>query len=260
LFYNSEKNGTTQWLSHINSWSGYAVTRNVQEVYLNVHDSQGHVWYDDELLFNNSCITSMTIADCFFDPPNGGIHWDKLKSLCMVHVHLGEDVIANILLRSPALESLDLYNCYGFERIDVTSRSVKNLEFCKFATDPWRNDYMDTLEINAPYILPTKDWDKLEAQVKKEEKDEKLDGDAALNKFSPTYIKIQTTIQEGLCDNPLLSRMWQNWKRSGIEDGGRNPGINGNTNTTESAKPLLSATTSPTIRMAYDDISGRVLM
>nr|GFC40308.1 hypothetical protein [Tanacetum cinerariifolium] len=23
----------------------------------------------------------------------------------------------------------------------------------KFATDPWRNDYMDTLEINAPYIL-----------------------------------------------------------------------------------------------------------
>ncbi|XP_021726759.1 protein SGT1 homolog [Chenopodium quinoa] len=27
------------------------------------------------------------------------------------------------------------------------------------------------------------DWDKLEAQVKKEEKDEKLDGDAALNKF-----------------------------------------------------------------------------
>ncbi|KAL2540215.1 Protein SGT1B [Abeliophyllum distichum] len=27
------------------------------------------------------------------------------------------------------------------------------------------------------------DWDKLEAQVKKEEKEEKLDGDAALNKF-----------------------------------------------------------------------------
>ncbi|CAI0462716.1 unnamed protein product [Linum tenue] len=29
-----------------------------------------------------------------------------------------------------------------------------------------------------------KDWDKLEALVKKEEKDEKLDGDAALDKFS----------------------------------------------------------------------------
>ncbi|MTV29212.1 hypothetical protein FTX61_28170 [Nitriliruptoraceae bacterium ZYF776] len=32
-------------------------------------------------------------------------------------------------------------------------------------------------------LKKTKDWDKLEAQVKKEEKDEKLDGDAALNKF-----------------------------------------------------------------------------
>ncbi|XP_057952988.1 uncharacterized protein LOC131147243 [Malania oleifera] len=31
--------------------------------------------------------------------------------------------------------------------------------------------------------LRSVDWDKLEAQVKKEEKDEKLDGDAALNKF-----------------------------------------------------------------------------
>lgn len=34
-----------------------------------------------------------------------------------------------------------------------------------------------------PSSKPSKDWDKLEAQVKKEEKDEKLDGDAALNKF-----------------------------------------------------------------------------
>ncbi|KAK9050385.1 hypothetical protein SSX86_008063 [Deinandra increscens subsp. villosa] len=34
-----------------------------------------------------------------------------------------------------------------------------------------------------PSSKPTRDWDKLEAQVKKEEKDEKLDGDAALNKF-----------------------------------------------------------------------------
>ncbi|KAL2967165.1 hypothetical protein AAZX31_16G160100 [Glycine max] len=34
-----------------------------------------------------------------------------------------------------------------------------------------------------PSSKQTRDWDKIEAQVKKEEKDEKLDGDAALNKF-----------------------------------------------------------------------------
>ncbi|XP_061361322.1 protein SGT1 homolog [Gastrolobium bilobum] len=36
---------------------------------------------------------------------------------------------------------------------------------------------------NYPSSKQTRDWDKLEAQVKKEEKEEKLDGDAALNKF-----------------------------------------------------------------------------
>nr|WNT99869.1 suppressor of G2 allele of SKP1 [Gymnema sylvestre] len=36
---------------------------------------------------------------------------------------------------------------------------------------------------NYPSSKPTKNWDKLEAEVKKEEKEEKLDGDAALNKF-----------------------------------------------------------------------------
>ncbi|KAL4279060.1 hypothetical protein GQ457_03G013890 [Hibiscus cannabinus] len=34
-----------------------------------------------------------------------------------------------------------------------------------------------------PSSKPKRDWDKIEAEVKKEEKDEKLDGDAALNKF-----------------------------------------------------------------------------
>ena len=34
-----------------------------------------------------------------------------------------------------------------------------------------------------PSSKKVKDWDKLEAEVKKQEKDEKLEGDAALNKF-----------------------------------------------------------------------------
>lgn len=34
-----------------------------------------------------------------------------------------------------------------------------------------------------PSSKRVKDWDKLEAEVKKQEKDEKLEGDAALNKF-----------------------------------------------------------------------------
>ncbi|XP_057951100.1 protein SGT1 homolog B-like [Malania oleifera] len=60
-----------------------------------------------------------------------------------------------------------------------------SLEFCK------ENSVTQRINVssgtNRPAYPTSKlrsvDWDKLEAQVKKEEKDEKLDGDAALNKF-----------------------------------------------------------------------------
>ncbi|GAY45627.1 hypothetical protein CUMW_090800 [Citrus unshiu] len=62
-----------------------------------------------------------------------------------------------------------------------------SLEFSKGAVVPQR---VNTPSVSGsprptyPSSKPTRvDWDKLEAQVKKEEKEEKLDGDAALNKF-----------------------------------------------------------------------------
>uniref|UniRef100_A0A5B7B255 Protein SGT1 homolog n=2 Tax=Davidia involucrata TaxID=16924 RepID=A0A5B7B255_DAVIN len=60
-----------------------------------------------------------------------------------------------------------------------------SLEFSKEATVPQRiNVSSGTQRPTYPSSKPrTKDWDKLEAQMKKEEKEEKLDGDAALNKF-----------------------------------------------------------------------------
>ncbi|MED6173921.1 Cochaperone protein [Stylosanthes scabra] len=61
-----------------------------------------------------------------------------------------------------------------------------SLEFTR-ATVPQRVIVSSATGSNRPTYPSSKptrvDWDKLEAQVKKEEKEEKLDGDAALNKF-----------------------------------------------------------------------------
>ncbi|MED6121145.1 Cochaperone protein, variant 2 [Stylosanthes scabra] len=61
------------------------------------------------------------------------------------------------------------------------------LEFRRGATVPQRaivSSVTDTQRPSYPSSKPKRvDWDKLEAQVEKEEKEEKLDGDAALNKF-----------------------------------------------------------------------------
>ncbi|XP_050387803.1 protein SGT1 homolog [Argentina anserina] len=83
-------------------------------------------------------------------------------------------------------------------RFDVLSTKVEirlaKAEAIHWTSLEFRNDSLVPVKVNTPVIgaqRPTYpsskpkrvDWDKLEAQVKKEEKDEKLDGDAALNKF-----------------------------------------------------------------------------
>ncbi|KAG9445501.1 hypothetical protein H6P81_011629 [Aristolochia fimbriata] len=61
------------------------------------------------------------------------------------------------------------------------------LEFCKESSLPPKLNASSGVSTYRPTYPSSKsrgvDWDKLEAQVKKEEKEEKLDGDAALNKL-----------------------------------------------------------------------------
>lgn len=65
----------------------------------------------------------------------------------------------------------------------------------------------------------TKDWDKLEAQVKKEEKDEKLDGDAALNKlFRDIYQNADEDMRRAMSKSFLESNgtvLSTDWKEVG---------------------------------------------
>ncbi|GJS79929.1 thiamine thiazole synthase, chloroplastic-like protein [Tanacetum coccineum] len=81
--------------------------------------------FEDELFFKTSCITRITLSYCRFNPPNGTISWERLECLCLSYVTLYEDMIEKILSGSPCLESLELKNCPGYWRIDVTSRSVE---------------------------------------------------------------------------------------------------------------------------------------
>nr|GEZ65431.1 ribonuclease H-like domain-containing protein [Tanacetum cinerariifolium] len=68
--------------------------------------------YDHELFFNNSCLLSMKLSFCSFNPPNGAIRWDKLKCLCIDYWNIDEDLMGKILSGSPCLETLELGYCY----------------------------------------------------------------------------------------------------------------------------------------------------
>ncbi|GJV21681.1 thiamine thiazole synthase, chloroplastic-like protein [Tanacetum coccineum] len=146
-----------EFKSRANSWIRYAISRNVEEIDLWLSDvglSGPFFSYDDELFFNTSCITRMTLSWCVFNPPNGAISWERLECLCLYYVTLNEDMIEKILSGSPCLESLELIDCDGYTRIDVTSKSVKKLVFSKHYSDDalFEKDYIDHITINAPYI------------------------------------------------------------------------------------------------------------
>nr|GEX10801.1 RNA-directed DNA polymerase, eukaryota [Tanacetum cinerariifolium] len=98
--------------------------------------------------FNNLDALRMKLSRCVLNPPNV---WRNLNFLCIRCTKLDEDSIGNIISRTPCLETLELYYCNGVRRIDVASNSVKNLVLSDYGYAA--PGYIDTLEIDAPYIL-----------------------------------------------------------------------------------------------------------
>ncbi|GJV49537.1 mitochondrial Rho GTPase 1-like protein [Tanacetum coccineum] len=168
-----------EFKSRANRWIRYAISRNVEEVDLRLWDvvvgpfnfddelffDNLQLWdvpvgqeftYEDELFFNTSCITRMTLSFCRFNPPNGAISWERLECLCLLCANLDEDMIEKILSGSPCLESLQLNDCYGYRRIDITSKRVKKLVFSGYNShrgiSAFDEAYIDCVKIDAPYI------------------------------------------------------------------------------------------------------------
>nr|GEY59377.1 hypothetical protein [Tanacetum cinerariifolium] len=141
-----------------NSWIRYAISRKAEDVDLRLWDEGVGVEfsYDDEVFFDNLCFNRVKLTCGVLNPPNGAISWGRLDCLILSCVTLDEDMIEKILSRSPCLESLELNDCYGYRRIDITSKSVKELVFSGYNShnEYYTDDvaYIDCVKINAPYI------------------------------------------------------------------------------------------------------------
>ncbi|GKB07458.1 ribonuclease H-like domain-containing protein [Tanacetum coccineum] len=142
--------------SQVNSWIHYAITRNVQEIDLRITDTFRYQSCDDELFFNNSCLISMRVSRCAFNPPNGAIRWDKLKCLCIDEGDLDEDSIGKILSGSPCLETLELSYCYLARRIPKSlfvNFGVLERLSCNMETyESFSNDDELFLDVSGPPI------------------------------------------------------------------------------------------------------------
>ncbi|XP_076909659.1 putative F-box/LRR-repeat protein At3g28410 [Bidens hawaiensis] len=135
----------------LSNWIHYAINCNVEELDLALWGFQSEVMFPlDQLFFVNSCFTDLRLALCMFNP-TGAIAWKNLKSLFISYGKLDEATIENILSGSPVLETLELEGCYGYMRINITSKSVKKLVFIVYMNR--HRPENDIIEINAPNIL-----------------------------------------------------------------------------------------------------------
>nr|XP_043621944.1 F-box/LRR-repeat protein At5g02910-like isoform X2 [Erigeron canadensis] len=137
--------------SQVNNWIHFATKSKVQELDLDLrYMNDDQFVLEDESFFINSHFTHLNLECCLFNP-TGPISWNNLTHLTISHGELDHDLIAKILSGSPLLDTLRLDYCYGFSRLDITSKSVKNLVFFGYDDDEYDPDH--TIEINAPYIL-----------------------------------------------------------------------------------------------------------
>ncbi|XP_022023894.1 F-box/LRR-repeat protein 25 [Helianthus annuus] len=143
-YYNSRLYG-----SHIQNWIRYAVTCNVEHLILRLWNRGYRNEFPlDQFVFINSCFTHVTLSCCAFNP-TGAISWKNLRKFCIAYGKFDEDFFENVSSGSPMLETLELKYCYGYTRLNITSKSVKNLVFEGYA----HACYCDIIEFNAPNIL-----------------------------------------------------------------------------------------------------------
>jgi hypothetical protein len=140
--------------SLVNKWLRYVLDRNVKDVDISLwhdlnHVERGHQIVLDDSLFVNSSLTNLKLSCDFVNPTTGLFTWINLKSLSLSKKSdLDDHSLEIILSGTPRLETFELNDCYGFSRIDITSKSVKN-----FVISGRKRLVYSYVDLNAPYIF-----------------------------------------------------------------------------------------------------------
>lgn len=73
--------------------------------------------------YSTSSFRILSTMYCEFRPI-GGVSWTQFKVLSIGHAALSNEIIAEVLVESPLLESLKLQSCDGVNEIIVNSSKI----------------------------------------------------------------------------------------------------------------------------------------
>ncbi|KAL3620489.1 hypothetical protein CASFOL_035401 [Castilleja foliolosa] len=139
----------------VDVWVGFAVKNKSKQVSLLLN----HVIDEEELdqmytlprtMFRSAHLKRLTLRGCVV-APLGAIEWPSLTELSIEHSKLEQHVMDEMLSGCPVLRCLVLIYCWGFTRLEVSSKSLYELR----VSDPEHNDgelLEPILQISAPYL------------------------------------------------------------------------------------------------------------
>ncbi|XP_030961636.1 F-box protein At5g03100-like [Quercus lobata] len=148
---------TTSRKARLDHWVRFATTAKVNQLSLDLFlrhivdiDLEGYQL--PQHLYANEFVSKFNFSYCIIFP-NGLLHWSSLKHLCIGQSALCDDVIREVLMGSPRLESLELHDCWDFNRLDIVSESLRKLVIESYMIDMLEGDVRELeLEIVAPKI------------------------------------------------------------------------------------------------------------
>ena len=143
--------------AHLDLWVRFATTAKVNQLSLDLFlrhiadiDLEGYQL--PQHLYANEFASKFNFSYCKIFP-NGLLHWSSLKHLCIGQSALPDDVIREVLMGSPRLESLELHDCWEFNRLDIVSESLRKLVIDSYVIYMLEGNVHELeLEIVAPKI------------------------------------------------------------------------------------------------------------
>nr|POE84598.1 putative f-box/lrr-repeat protein [Quercus suber] len=143
-------------IPRLDIWVRFATNAKVDQLSLRLsspHYSLDPIEYQlPQHLYTNEFVSEFNFSFCKIKPI-GLLHWVSLKHLCIGQSALCDDVIRKVLMGSPRLESLELYYCYDFHRLDIVSESLRKLVIDGYLVDMLESEKRKLeLEIVAPKI------------------------------------------------------------------------------------------------------------
>ncbi|KAG8371910.1 hypothetical protein BUALT_Bualt12G0012000 [Buddleja alternifolia] len=130
--------------SSVDVWAEFVIRNKVKDVSLHLLSSNNDIYKLPQLMYSNSSMTKLNLRRCDIAPP-GSMRWGSLTSLSIAEVELSESVMGVVLSGCPVLEYLELTKCWGLSRLELNTRSLRELVLKSWYTQSF-------LEIVAPYI------------------------------------------------------------------------------------------------------------